>query len=69
MAFELERGEVYLRETVPGTILISWYPRERTMPDWPGSIIEAAQHHDFPHQAFLRGHRAVVQEWVKRQRW
>jgi hypothetical protein len=69
MSFALGGGEVYIRETVLGAVLISWYPRERTMPDWPGRIIEADRYEDFPADAMLRGHRAAVRQWVDRQTW
>lgn len=59
------RGFVYVRETPPGTIVVSFYPYSQGDPAWPGSIQAAENIDGFPTDAALAGDGDTVGAWVK----
>ena len=64
-----QRGEVYLRETVPGFLVLSWYPNLQIDPTWPGSIMDTSMLHDFPHDEAMNEDWDAVEVWINRQAW
>ena len=65
--FEYERGTVTIRETARGLFVLSWYPRRRDDPTWPGSLHAADQFPGFPLDAASRSHRAELERWLDAQ--
>jgi hypothetical protein len=72
MWFEGERGSVFLRETAPGVLILSWYPHSQADPGWPGSIIGTSMHSDFVVGSSASEQGAVagcdVERWKRRIR-
>jgi hypothetical protein len=69
MWFERGRGQIYLRESSYGVVVLSWFPNEQSDPDWPGFVVEISQTTDFPTEAALRGDRVATELWLNRQPW
>jgi hypothetical protein len=69
MTLRLQRGEIFIRETVPGSLVISWYPNSQADPNWPGLIMGSDELGDLPADAFRRDDTAAVLEWVNAQEW
>ena len=67
MSFNGDRGEVYIRETAPGLVILSWYPHKQDDPGWPGSIIEASRDPAFPVDAWETQDASTVATWVELQ--
>jgi hypothetical protein len=69
MEIKGKRGEIYLRETMPGLLVMSWYPSSTDDPGWPGAISEPSMEHDFPTQEALAGDRDAVRRWLETREW
>jgi hypothetical protein len=68
--YRAPRGFVYIRETAPGSIIVSFYPHSQGDPTWPGTIQAADDIDGFPKNAALRGDIDAVGAWVKQNhRW
>jgi len=67
MWFETTRCQVMVRETARGFVVVSWYPRRREDPDWPGWVTDGQDLPDFPMAEALAGNRDRVDEWVDSQ--
>jgi hypothetical protein len=65
--FRVGRGFVYVRETAPGTVVVSFYPYAQSDEAWPGTIQAADQIEGFPVDAALSGDRDAVEQFVKRR--
>lgn len=63
--FRAGRGFVYVRETAPGTVVVSFYPHSQSDDAWPGSIQTADQIAAFPRDAALAGDRDAVAAFVQ----
>jgi hypothetical protein len=63
--FRAGRGFVYVRETAPGTVVVSFYPYSQSDDAWPGSIQTGDQIDGFPVDAARQGERAAVEAFVK----
>jgi hypothetical protein len=64
-----QRGRIYVRETAPGNVIVSWYSNRETDPHWPGHIMDAAAMSDFPLDAALAEDFDKVDAWVNAQPW
>ena len=58
------RGIVFVRETAPGMVVVSFYPYSQSDEAWPGSIQVANDIEGFPVDAALAGDSATVEAWV-----
>ena len=67
MWFQCDRGEAYIRETAPGIVILSWYPRRQADDGWPGSIIEASQDSQFPLAGWRDQDAEAVSAWLGQQ--
>lgn len=65
--FRAGRGFVYVRETAPGTVIVSFYPYSHADSVWPGTIQSADNVKGFPLDAALAGDAETVEAWVKRR--
>jgi hypothetical protein len=65
MTIATGRGEVYLRSTLPGLVVASWYPSSPRDPDWPGTIIEASADTSFPTEAWEAQDVGAISEWLR----
>jgi hypothetical protein len=64
-----QRGRIYVRETAPGHVIVSWYPSQERDPNWPGHIMDTATMSGFPLDAALANDFAKVDERVNAQPW
>lgn len=57
------RADVYVRETAPGVVIASWYPRDRSDVGWPGALVDLTEH-GFPRAALDAGDVKSIRGWI-----